>query len=71
MAARDEAEAEIYIYDEIGFQGVPAKQFISDLQALGEIKHITLHINSPGGSIFEGIAIFNALKYHPAAITVV
>ncbi len=70
MAARGEAEAEIYIYDEIGFQGVPAKQFISDLQALGEIKHITLHINSPGGSIFEGIAIFNALKYHPAAITV-
>lgn len=70
MAARGEAEAEIYIYDEIGFQGVSAKQFISDLQALGEIKHITLHINSPGGSIFEGIAIFNALKYHPAAITV-
>jgi ATP-dependent protease ClpP protease subunit len=70
MAARGETEAEIYIYDEIGFQGVPAKQFISDLQALGEIKHITLHINSPGGSIFEGIAIFNALKYHPAAITV-
>ncbi len=70
MAARGETEAEIYIYDEIGFQGVPAKQFISDLQALGEIKHITLHINSPGGSFFEGIAIFNALKYHPAAITV-
>lgn len=70
MAARGETEAEIYIYDEIGFQGVSAKQFISDLQALGEIKHINLHINSPGGSIFEGIAIFNALKYHPAAITV-
>jgi len=70
MAARGEAEAEIYIYDEIGFQGVSAKQFISDLQALGEIKHITLHINSPGGCIFDGIAIFNALKSHPADITV-
>ena len=70
MATRGETEAEIYIYDEIGFQGVSAKQFISDLLALGEIKHINLHINSPGGSIFEGIAIFNALKYHPAAITV-
>lgn len=70
MAARSKVEAEIYIYDEIGFQGVTAKQFISDLQALGEIKHITLHINSPGGSIFEGIAIYNALKYHPASITV-
>ncbi|POW59841.1 peptidase S14 [Candidatus Pantoea alvi] len=70
MAARGEAEAEIYIYDEIGFQGVTAKQFISDLKALGEIKHITLHINSPGGCIFDGIAIFNALKSHPAGITV-
>lgn len=70
MKAQTDDNADIYIYDEIGFYGVTAKQFVSDLQALGEIKHINLHINSPGGSIFEGIAIFNALKYHPASITV-
>ncbi|QOY16570.1 hypothetical protein F3K31_22685 [Escherichia coli] len=60
----------IYIYDEIGFWGVTAKQFISDLNALGDITHINLHINSPGGDVFEGIAIFNALKTHGASITV-
>lgn len=70
MKAQTDDNADIYIYDEIGFYGVTAKQFVSDLQALGEVKHINLHINSPGGSIFEGIAIFNALKYHPASITV-
>ncbi len=70
MKASAADEAEIYIYDEIGFWGVTARQFVSDLQALGDISHINLHINSPGGDVFEGIAIFNALKFHGAAITV-
>ncbi|MDS1578729.1 head maturation protease, ClpP-related, partial [Escherichia coli] len=46
------------------------RQFVSDLNALGNINHINLHINSPGGDVFEGIAIFNALKNHGASITV-
>ena len=62
MQAGHQSDADIYIYDEIGFWGVTAKQFISDLNALGDITHINLHINSPGGDVFEGIAIFNALK---------
>ena len=70
MKASAVNEAEIYIYDEIGFWGVTARQFVSDLQALGDVSHISLHINSPGGDVFEGIAIFNALKHHGAAITV-
>lgn len=70
MKASAASEAEIYIYDEIGFWGVTARQFVSDLQALGDVSHINLHINSPGGDVFEGIAIFNALKFHGAAITV-
>lgn len=70
MQAGGQGEADIYIYDEIGFWGVTAKQFISDMNALGDITHINLHINSPGGDVFEGIAIFNALKNHGAAITV-
>ncbi|MCR1183786.1 head maturation protease, ClpP-related, partial [Escherichia coli] len=68
--AGHQSDADIYIYDEIGFWGVTAKQFISDLNALGDITHINLHINSPGGDVFEGIAIFNALKTHGASITV-
>ena len=69
MQAGHQSDADIYIYDEIGFWGVTAKQFISDLNALGDITHINLHINSPGGDVFEGIAIFNALKTHGASIT--
>nr|WP_097739677.1 ClpP-like prohead protease/major capsid protein fusion protein [Escherichia coli] len=70
MKAGNKSDADIYIYDEIGFWGVTAKQFVSDLNALGNITHINLHINSPGGDVFEGIAIFNALKNHGASITV-
>ena len=70
MQASSESEAEIYIYDEIGYWGVTAKQFVANLKALGDVTHIKLHINSPGGDVFDGIAIFNALKFHGAAITV-
>ena len=70
MQAKAESEADIFIYDEIGYWGVTAKQFVKDLKALGDVTHINLHINSPGGDVFEGIAIFNALKHHGASITV-
>lgn len=70
MQAAKNNEADIFIYDEIGYWGVTAKQFVSDLRALGDVTHINLHINSPGGDVFDGIAIFNALKHHGAAITV-
>lgn len=55
-------EAEISIYDEIGFWGVTAQAFISDLKNLGDVKSIVLSVNSPGGSVFDGLAIYNALK---------
>jgi ATP-dependent Clp endopeptidase proteolytic subunit ClpP len=69
MQAQDGNSADIYIYDEIGYWGVTAKQFVANLKALGDITHINLHINSPGGDVFDGIAIFNALKHHGASIT--
>lgn len=63
--------AEISIYDEIGFWGVTAQQFAKDLKALGNnLKQINLHIHSPGGNVFDGIAIYNLLKNHPANKTV-
>ncbi len=63
--------AEISIYDEIGFWGVTAQQFAKDLKALGNnLKQINLHIHSPGGDVFDGIAIYNLLKNHPANKTV-
>jgi ATP-dependent Clp protease, protease subunit len=65
-----EKGAEIVIYDEIGAFGVPAKAFLDELKALGPIAELTLRINSPGGSVFDGVAIHNALKRHEAKVTV-
>ncbi|EMD6814824.1 Clp protease ClpP [Citrobacter koseri] len=70
MQASNDNAADIYIYDEIGYWGVTARQFVNELKALGDVTHINLYINSPGGDVFDGIAIFNALKHHGAAITV-
>ena len=64
--------AEVWIYEQIGEDwfgdGVSAKNFVKDLNAL-KAKTIDLHLNSPGGSVFDGHAIFNALKSHPATVT--
>lgn len=62
-------EAEILIYSEIGFWGVNAQQFIEDLREV-DAKTIHVRINSPGGSVFDGIAIYNALANHESKIIV-
>ncbi|EFB8335264.1 TPA: Clp protease ClpP [Escherichia coli] len=69
-AADVRGTAEISIYEEIGGFGITAKQFTEDLKALGDVSHINLRIHSPGGDVFEGIAIYNLLRNHPADITV-
>ena len=66
-------KAEIWIYEEIGEDfwtggGVTAKGFQKELAAIKADK-IDLHINSPGGLVFDGITIYNLLKQHPANIT--
>jgi ATP-dependent Clp protease, protease subunit len=60
--------AEIVIYDEIGAFGVPAKAFLDELKALGSVAELTVRINSPGGSVFDGVAIYNALKRHDPVV---
>lgn len=71
IKAKDE-KAEIWLYDEIGKSwfddGVTAKEFITELNAI-TARQIDLRINSPGGQVFEGAAIYNAIKRHPAEIT--
>lgn len=65
-------KAVIYIYDEIGygwFGGTPADEFVQQLSNIKAPK-IDLHLNSPGGDVFDGVAIYNALKSHPAEVTV-
>lgn len=44
--------------------------FRDDLKKLGDVKTINLHINSPGGSVFEGISIYNQLKQNKATVNV-
>lgn len=60
--------AEIRIYDEIWVGGLTAKDFAADLERI-TAPEIIVAINSPGGDVFDSIAIYNALRNHPATIT--
>jgi ATP-dependent protease ClpP protease subunit len=60
---------DVYIYDEIGFWGVTAQDFVMDLQQV-QATTLNVHLNSPGGEVFDGIAIYNALVNHPADVHV-
>jgi ATP-dependent protease ClpP protease subunit len=59
--------ATIYIYDEIGYWGVTADMFCRELVSL-DVETIELRINSPGGDVFDAVAIYNALCMHPANV---
>lgn len=60
--------AAIYVYGEIGYWGVTASDFVAELSRLN-VASIDLHISSPGGEIFDGMAIFEALRSHSAQVT--
>ncbi len=62
--------AELSIHDEIGAYGVSAKDFINELGQLPGDAALTLRLNSPGGSVFDAVAIYNALKRHASPVTV-
>lgn len=68
-AEGDGGPARIDIYDEIGWFGVTAAGFVEQLNAI-TADAIELHINSPGGDVYDGIAIYNALLDHPAHVEV-
>ncbi len=59
----------LYIYDEIGYFGQTAKGLAADLSEL-DTDELDVHVNSPGGDIFDGLAIYQALKDHRAKVTV-
>ena len=68
------SRGEIWLYDQIGASfwgdGVTAKSFQKELTALGKVTAIDLRINSPGGDVFDGFAIYNMLAQHPATVDV-
>lgn len=61
---------EVLLYDEIGPWGVSAKDFKAALDAV-KTKAIVLRINSPGGDVFDGYAMYKAVKDHPATVSVI
>ncbi|CAM2154435.1 ATP-dependent Clp protease, protease subunit [Paraburkholderia tropica] len=62
--------AEVRIYDEIGFWGVTAKDFISQLdEAAASAAAVIVAVNSPGGDVFDAFAIYNALRRYAGKVT--
>ena len=45
--------ADVDLYDEIGWYGFTASDFVRDLRAL-DVDELHLHVNSPGGSVYDG-----------------
>jgi len=66
-AAAGEGEADLLLYDEIGFWGVNAKDVALALRGI-TASTINLRINSPGGDVMDGVAIYNMLRSHGARI---
>lgn len=74
-ASADGKSADIFIYGEITKYAWTeegehsATTFKQELDELGDVDIINLYVNSPGGSVFEGITIHNMLKRHKAKVT--
>lgn len=68
------ATPELYLYGPIGGgffgDGLSAEKVVKDINALGKKKDIHVRIDSPGGNVFDGFNIYNALVRNPATITV-
>lgn len=73
-AAADTADNVINIYDAIGYDywtgGVTANSISAALRNIGPTADVIVNINSPGGDVFEGLAIYNLLRQHQGAVTV-
>jgi len=73
-AAEDDGDRSISVYDVIGYdywtgEGVTAKRIAGALRGMGP-GPVTVNINSPGGDMFEGLAIYNLLREHDGEVTV-
>ena len=65
------SRAKVNIYDAIGgWWGTNAAEFVAELDGL-DVDELEVHINSPGGAVWDGLAIMNSLKQHRARVTVI
>lgn len=67
---RVENAVAVSIYGEIGWE-VTASEFIAMLDQVADTEDLTVHINSVGGQVFEGVAIYNRLLRHQGQVTVI
>lgn len=72
---KDSKEASVRIYDQIGEswfgESTSAKGFTKAVDELGEdLERLNIYINSPGGNVYDGLAIYNYLKRHKAEVVV-
>lgn len=67
IEAKSDEEIEIFIYDVIGY---PYTDVSGLIQYLGSVKDkkILIRINSPGGDVFDGMALYNAIAAHPGGV---
>ncbi len=71
VAATDTTPDVLYLYDEISaYWGVTAADFVGELMGFGG-RDFELHVNSPGGDVFEGLAMLNSLRAYPGKVTAV
>lgn len=72
-AAKDDASISIYSVigeDPWGGEGTTVKRIDAALRSIGQRNDVTVNINSPGGDVFEGIAIYNRLREHQGRVNV-
>lgn len=74
IRAASEKSNDIGIFDVIGEdywtgEGVTAKRISAALRSIGT-GDVVVNINSPGGDLFEGLAIYSLLREHPGNVTV-
>ena len=65
-AKKDDEESEILIFDYVGYPYNDPREFI---QALSEMGNVTIRINSPGGDVFDGMVLVNAIASHKGIVT--
>ena len=69
LRAQADGENELLIYDYIDPWGVTASDVVAELAALEPTAAIRVRINSGGGDLFDGVAIYNALAAHAGKVT--
>lgn len=74
MAAEADSGATISLYGTVGFdyetgEGITVKRVAGALRNIGE-RPVEVLINTRGGDMFEGLAIYNLFREHPAEVTV-